>query len=234
VGAVASGTDDRSPKRLAWTILAIVTVVVAFGAVAAARESRQGPRLFAYGTSYLASDVVNEPGWRYIDQFNDALEPSEFHNFAKDGATVQQIAATVEATWRPQDGIVVIDALTNNLYQTRSDPAGAIAEAEPIFRSMLQRLGPLPSIIVVKQGRLSSHDYALFSNELSDATVDAWNAMVDRAVAGLTNVTVVDPNVGWDADAMIYNIHPTNAGEDHIAQMLFATADLPWRPPTNA
>jgi hypothetical protein len=235
VEALASSTDNRSSKRFTRTILAIVMAVVALGAVAAARQSRpQGPRLFAYGTSYLASDVVNEPGWRYIDQFDHALEPSEFHNLANDGATVQQVAATVDATWQPQDAIVVIDALTNNLYQTRSDPAGAIAEAEPIFRSMLQRLGPLPSIIVVKQGRLSSHDYALFSNELSDATVDAWNAMVDRAVAGLPNVTVVDPNVGWDADAMIYNIHPTNAGEDHIAQMLFATAGLPWRPPTNA
>jgi len=213
-------------------LFAIVVVIGAVVAVVVAWNSGpNGPRLYAYGTSYLASDISNEPGRRYIEQFDDGLDASEFHNLAKDGATIQQIAATVDETWKSQRAIVVIDALTNNLYQTRADPEQGIAEAEPIFRSMLERLGPAPTIYVVKQGHLSAHDYALFSDELSDATVDAWNAMVDRAVAGLPNVTVVDPNFGWDADAMIYDVHPTNAGEDHIAQLLFAMAGLTWQAP---
>ena len=73
----------------------------------------------------------------------------------------------------------------------------------------------------------------LFSQELSDATVDAWNTMIDRVVAGLPNVRVVDPNVGWDADTMMYNVHPTDAGEDHIAQQLCAVLGLSWDPPVN-
>ena len=120
---------------------------------------------------------------------------------------------------------MVIDAVTNNLYQTRADPAQGIEAAEPVFRVDARAARtPFRSIIIVKQGRLSAHDYALFDNELSDATVDAWNAMIDRVVAGLPNVEIVDPNVGWDADTMIYNVHPTDAGEDHIAQLLCAAA----------
>ncbi len=142
---------------------------------------------------------------------------------------MEQVAATVQDTWRSRPAIVVIDAVTNNLYQTRDDPEQGIEAAEPVFRSMLQRLGLVPMIIVVKQGHLSAHDYALFSQELSDATVDAWNAMIDRVVAGLPNVHVVDPNVGWDADTMMYNVHPTDAGEDHIAQQLCAVLGLSWR-----
>ena len=192
-----------------------------------------GLPLYAYGTSYLADDTVNTPGRRYIEQFNDELRPTEFHNFGKDGATIQQVAASVVDTWRSRPAIVVIDAVTNNLYQTRTDPKQGIAGAEPVFRSMLERLGPEPTIIVVKQGRLSAHDYALFSHELSDATVDAWNAMIDRAVRGLPNVRVVDPNQGWNADTMMYNLHPTDAGEDHIAQLVYAAAGLSWKPPVN-
>ncbi len=198
--------------------------------------SESGPPklpLYAYGTSYLADDTMNTPGRRYIEQFNDALRPSEFHNFGKNGATVQQVAFAVEATWRPRSTIVVVDALTNNLYQTRANPQQGIAQAEPVFRSMLERLGSLPTIIVVKQGRLSAHDYALYSHELSDATVDAWNAMIDRVVVGLPNVRVVDPNWGWDANTMIENLHPTDAGEDHIAQLVFAAAGLSWQPPVH-
>jgi hypothetical protein len=189
------------------------------------------PPLYAYGTSYLADDTVNTPGRRYIEQLNDALRPSEFHNFGKNGATVQQVAFSVEVSWRSRWSVVVIDALTNNLYQTRADPQQGIVEAEPVFKSMLERLGPLPTIIVVKQGRLSAHDYALFSHELSDATVDAWNAMIGRVVAGLPNVQVVDPNQAWDADTMMYNLHPTDAGEDHIAQLVCTAAGLSWEPP---
>jgi hypothetical protein len=189
--------------------------------------------LYAYGTSYLAADIVNSPGRRYIVQFGQALRPSRFHNLAKSGATVQEVAATVESTWKPQKAIVVIDALTNNLYQTRGHTAEGIADAEPVFKSMLQRLGPTPSIIIVKQGYLSAHDYALFDDLISDATVDAWNAMIDRAVAGLSNVRVIDPNVGWDPNTMIFNVHPTDAGEDHIAQQLCALTGLVWQPPTN-
>jgi hypothetical protein len=192
-----------------------------------------GPPLYAYGTSYLADDTVNSPGRRYIEQLNDALRPVEFHNFGKNGATVQQVAFAIEATWRARQSIVVIDALTNSLYQTRADPQHGIAEAEPVFRSMLDRLGPLPTIIVVKQGRLSAHDYALFDHEFSDATVDAWNSMIDRVVAGRPTVRVVDPNQGWDANTMIDNLHPTDAGEDHIAQLVFAAVGLSWRPPVS-
>ncbi len=214
--------------------LAVVLVVAALGAIAAGRDTRPlGPSLYAYGTSYLAEDVVNSPGRRYIHQFDDALQPPRFLNLAKSGATVQDIAATVDSTWKPRKAIVVIDAVTNNLYQTRTNPTQGIADAEPAFKSMLQRLGPMPSVIVVKQGHLSSHDYALFDNMISDATVDAWNAMIDRAVAGHPNVRVVDPNVGWNPDTMIHNVHPTDAGEDHIAQLLCAAAGLAWRPPTN-
>jgi hypothetical protein len=187
--------------------------------------------LYAYGTSYLADDTVNTPGRRYIHQFRNLLQPSEFHNFGQNGATVQQIALAVEATWRAQPSIVVIDALTNNLYQSRGNTGQGILAAEPVFRSMLERLGPEPSIIVVKQGHLAANDYAIFSYELSDLTVDAWNAMIDRAVAGLPNVRVVDPNEGWDADTMMYHLHPTDAGEDHIAQLLCAATGLTWRPP---
>lgn len=213
--------------------LAIALVLAAIGAIAAGSDTRPpGPSLYAYGTSYLAQDVVNSPGRRYIDQFHDALG-WPFHNVAKSGATVQDIAATVERTWKPRQAIVVIDAVTNNLWQTRTNPAQGIADAEPVFRSMLQRLGPMPSIIVVKQGHLSAHDYALFDNLLSDATVDAWNAMIDRSVAGLGNVRVVDPNVGWDPGTMINNVHPTDAGEDHIAQLLCAATGVPWQPPAN-
>jgi predicted RNA-binding Zn ribbon-like protein len=214
--------------------LALVLVLGAIGVVAARRDTGpSGPTLYAYGTSYLAADVVNSPGRRYIDQFDDKLQPSQFQNLAKSGATVQDIAATVDRTWKPRQAIVVIDAVTNNLYQTRTNPAQGIADAEPVFKSMLQRLGPMPSIIVVKQGHLSAHDYALFDDLLSDATVDAWNAMIDRDVAGLPNVRVVDPNVGWDPNTMINNVHPTDAGEDHIAQQLCAASGLPWRLPNN-
>ena len=73
---------------------------------------------------------------------------------------MQQIAATVEATWQPQDAIVVIDALTNNLYQTRTDPAGGIAEAEPIFKSMLQRLGIEKSEFSTSKGTMRGLELA--------------------------------------------------------------------------
>jgi len=230
---VSNRNETRRSTKVLGKGIAIALALAALGVIAAARDTRPAsPSLYAYGTSYLAQDVVNSPGRRYIDQYHDALG-WQFHNLAKSGATVQDIAATVDATWKPRQAIVVIDAVTNNLYQTRTNPAQGIADAEPVFKSMLQRLGPTPSIIVVKQGHLSAHDYALFNNLLSDATVDAWNAMIDRAVAGLHNVRVVDPNFGWDPNTMINNVHPTDAGEDHIAQLLCAATGIPWKPPTN-
>ena len=213
-------------------IIGAVGTVAIVATRSSAEPDAPRPALYAYGTSYLADDTVNTPGRRYIEQLNDTLKPSEFHNFGKDGATIQQIAASVDDTWRPRHAIVVIDSVTNNLYQTRANPEQGIAEAQPIFRSMLERLGPLPTIIVVKQGHLSEHDYARFSHELSDATVDAWNAMLDRVTAGFSNVTVVDPNRGWDPTTMIFNLHPTDPGEDHIAQLLYAALGLPHEPPT--
>ena len=232
---VGDRTGNRSSFRLVATVLGIVLVVGVLAAVAVDRDSGvQGSSLYAYGTSYLASDIVNTPGRRYIDQFDDALRPSQFHNLAKNGATVQQIAATIDETWRSQQALVVIDAVTNNLYQSRANTARGIADVEPAFASMLDRLGSQPSVIIVKQGRFSAHDYALFDNQMSDATVDVWNAMIDRVAAGRPNVRVVDPNIGWDANTMIYNLHPTDAGEDHIAQLVFAATGLPWRQPDNA
>lgn len=232
---VGERTGYRSSFRLVASVVLVVLVVGILAAVAVDRDSGiHGSSLYAYGTSYLASDITNSPGRRYIDQFDDALRPSQFHNLAKDGATVQQIATTVDETWRPQQALVVIDAVTNNLYQSRANTAQGIADAEPVFASMLDRLGSRPSVIIVKQGRLSAHDYALFDNQLSDASVDAWNAMIDRVAAGRSNVRVVDPNVGWDPNTMIYNLHPTDAGEDHIAQLVFAATGLAWRQPDNA
>jgi len=216
-----------------WKILAVIVVLGVLGTIAIIYVRRQGPALYAYGTSYLADDTMNTPGRRYIEQLNDALDPSEFHNFGKNGATVQQVATSVEDTWTSRHAIVVIDALTNNLYQTLNDPERGIAGAEPVFRSMLDRLGPIPSVVVVKQGYLSAHDYALFDHRMSNATVDAWNAMIDRAVDGRRNVKVVDPNIGWNAEVMMSNVHPTDAGEDHIAQLLFAAVGLTWRPAVN-
>jgi hypothetical protein len=234
VEVLARPAGKRPSIPLVWKLLAIVLTLGALGLVASESGARgHAPALYAYGTSYLAGDIVNTPGRRYIDQLNDALHPSEFHNFGKDGATVEQVAAAVQDTWKSQSAIVVIDAVTNNLYQTRDDPEQGIAAAEPVFRSMLQRLGFVPEVIVVKQGHLSSHDYALYSQELSDATVDAWNAMIDRVVAGLPNVRVVDPNVGWNAETMMYNVHPTDAGEDHIAQLLCAALGLRWESPVS-
>jgi hypothetical protein len=238
-------SEEIPMKRITSILFVAVTVLGACGAPGTATSGPlgtmatvsdagpTGPPLYAYGTSYLADDTVNTPGRRYIEQFNDALRPSEFHNFGQNGATVQQVALSVEATWRSRWTIVVIDAVTNNLYQTRANPQQGIADAEPVFRSMLERLGHEALIIVVKQGRLSAHDYALFSHELSNATVDAWNAMIDRVVEGLPNVQVVDPNQGWDANTMMYNVHPTDAGEDHIAQLLCAAAGLSWEPPVS-
>jgi len=232
--SVVSGNGTRSSVSVLGKGLAVALAFAALGAIAAGRDTRPaGPSLYAYGTSYLAQDISNSSGRRYIDQFHDALG-WPFHNLAKSGATVQDIAATIDRTWKPRRAMVVIDAVTNNLYQTRTNPAKGIADAEPVFRSMLQRLGPMPSIIVVKQGHLSSPDYALFDNVLSDATVDAWNAMIDRSVAGIPNVRVVDPNVGWDPNTMIHNVHPTDAGEDHIAQQLCAVNGLAWQPPSDA
>jgi hypothetical protein len=231
---VPGGSERRRSASFLGMCLVLAVILGGLGVIAAGRDTRPpGPTLYAYGTSYLAQDVSNSPGRRYIDQFDNAARPSHLHNLAKSGATVQDIAATVDRTWKPRQAIVVIDAVTNNLYQTRTDPARGIADAEPVFKSMLQRLGPLPSIIVVKQGHLSSHDYSLFDDYLSDATVDAWNAMIDRAVAGFPNVRVVDPNVGWDPETMMHNVHPTDAGEDHIARLLCAATGLPWRPPDN-
>ena len=94
------------------------------------------------------------------------------------------------------------------------------------MRAMLVRLGAVPTIIVVKQPHFSTRDQELFSGQLPNSIVDQWNAMIDRTVAGLPNIKVVDPNVGWDADTMMTNLHPNDLGEDHIAQQLFTTLGL--------
>ena len=170
------------------------------------------------------------PGRRYIDQLTTALHPSEFHNLARTAqpwnrsqrpSMTRGIPARDRGD-RCRDEQPLPDPRRPGARNRRGRTDLQVDAAAARIRSL---------VIVVKQGHLSEHDYALFRQELSDATVDAWNAMVDRAVAGLPNVTVVDPNFGWDADAMIYDVHPTNAGEDHIAQLLFATAGLPWHPP---
>ena len=69
------------------------------------------------------------------------------------------------------------------------------------------------------QGYFSGHDNELTNGQLPDATVDQWNSMVNRVVAGLPNVRIIDPNKGWDADRMMTNFHPNDVGEDHIAQL---------------
>ncbi len=209
------------------TIVAIAVVLGAFGLALVGNRTSRGPALYAYGTSYLASDVVNTPGKRYIEQFDRALQPSEFHNYGKDGATIQDVAASIDATWRSQPAIVVLDALTNSMFQTRTDPNSGIQASEPVFRSMLDRLGRVATIFVVKQGYPPESDYALYDHSLSNATVDAWNAMVDRAAVGLPNVRVIETNRGWDAATMMQTLHPTDAGEHHIAQLLVAADGLP-------
>ena len=169
--------------------------------------SESGPPrlpLYAYGTSYLADDTMNTPGRRYIEQFNDELRPSEFHNFGKNGATVQQVAFAVEATWRPR----------------RDDRGGRCTHEQPVpdtRRSGARHRGgraglqidaratrALPTIIVVKQGRLSAHDYASVQSRAlrrHRRCLERHDRPSRRRV--FPNVRVVDPNSGWNADTMI-------------------------------
>jgi hypothetical protein len=214
--------------------VSIAVLLGAFGLAFVGSRSSHGPPLYAYGTSYLASDIVNTPGTRYIEQFRRALQPSEFHNFGKDGATIEDVSASIDSTWHSQPAIVVVDALTNSMFQTRTATASGIEESEPVFRSMIDRLGRDATIFVVKQGYLPESDYELFNHSLSNDTIDAWNAMVDRVTAGVPNVRVIETNQGWNPATMMEKLHPTDAGESHIAQQLFAADRLPdaseWTP----
>jgi GDSL-like Lipase/Acylhydrolase family len=231
VGGLRNRAENQFRVASVRKVLAIVLALGALGTVATGDTGRHGPPLYAYGTSYLADDTTNTAGHRYIEQLSAALRPSEFHNFGKNGATVDQVADSVDATWRARHAIVVVDALTNSLVQTRADPSDGIAEAEPVFRSMLERFGPAATVLVVKQGYFSAEDYAIINHEMSDATVDAWNAMIDRAAVGLSNVHVIDPNALWDANTMMTSFHPNDSGQNHIAQLLFQAAGLAWKAP---
>ena len=103
VEGVVGHTDKKPSIPFVWKLLTIGLILGAVGFVASDSNARpHALPLYAYGTSYLAGDTVNTPGRRYIDQLNRALHPSEFHNFGKDGATVEQVAATVQDTWRSQ------------------------------------------------------------------------------------------------------------------------------------
>ena len=54
----------------AWQAPAIVLILATVAAIAVAFWTRSDrTSLYAYGTSYLAGDIVNTPGRRYIDQF---------------------------------------------------------------------------------------------------------------------------------------------------------------------
>jgi len=233
LGSPAENLSTVTRGRRLPAGLVLVVLVATFAAFSSNNHSNtteHGPPLYAYGTSYLADDTRNSPGRRYIEQVNDALRPAEFHNFGKNGATLEDVAAQVNATWSARRAIVVIDALTNSIVRTTNDTDEAVASAEQLFRSMLDRLGSEATIVIVKQGRLSAHDYALFHDQVSDETVDAWNAMVDRVGAGRPNVRIVDPNAWWDPDTMMIDFHPTDAGEDHIAQLVLRSLGLPATP----
>jgi len=208
-------------------VVSIAVLLGAFGFAVVRSRSSHSPPLYAYGTSYLASDTVNTPGTRYIEQYQHALQPSEFHNFGKDGATIEDVAASIDSTWHSQSAIVVIDALTNSMFLTRTATQAGIQASEPVFRSMINRLGRVATILVVKQGYPPESDYELYDYSLSNATIDAWNSMVDRATAGLPNVRVIDTNQGWNPSTMMEHLHPTDAGEAHIAGQLVAADGVP-------
>jgi hypothetical protein len=223
----STGRRERGHGTTVGIVVSIAVLCGAFGLALVGSRSSHGLPLYAYGTSYLASDIVNTPGKRYIEQFQQALQPSEFHNFAKDGATIEDVATSIDSTWHSQRAIVVVDALTNSMFQTRTATDLGIEASEPVFRSMINRLGRVATILVVKQGYPSESDYELFDHSVSNATVDAWNAMVDRATAGVPNVRVIETNQGWDPSTMMEKLHPTDAGEDHIARQLVAEDGLP-------
>lgn len=80
-----------------------------------------------------------------------------------------------------------------------------------------------PAILVVREPLIPT---------VTQNDVDTVNACIDKAVAGITHVRLVDTRVGWDPTTMIGpdNVHPNDRGSAHVADRVVETLlSLPWR-----
>lgn len=107
----------------------------------------------------------------------------------------------------------------NHTIQVRPAGNAAASGSGPLFEYVARPAATPPRVVVMRGVYLPS-----YPEGVSDATYDAYNAIIDSVAAEFANVAVCDAAVGWDPATMVGSdgIHANGRGHAHLAGALEA------------
>lgn len=208
---------------LALTAAALTSVAAARPPAASAQGCVQNHgTLVAYGHSYLHSPQIGGAKASYVSLAAGALGMQAVIR-AVDHATTQvteQLIRQGPTRWVPGSAdLVVIDSAINDI-QTKVPVPQWTASLRRSLETFVAR--PVPTILLVRPLRV-----ARIGHPGSDPKVIAAYAAAQSAVAAqFSAVRIVDASAGWQTrtDLGPDGVHPTPAGEAHLAEALVGAA----------
>lgn len=178
--------------------------------------------LVAYGHSYLHSPGIGGAKASYVTLAAGALGMQPVIR-AVDHATTQvteQLILSGPTRWIPGSAeLVVIDSGINDIQQ-RLPTARWTASLRESLEAFVAP--PVPTILLVRPLRV-----ARIGHPGADPKVIAAYAAAQSAVAAqFSAVRIVDASAGWQTrtDLSTDGVHPTPAGEAHLAEALVGAA----------
>jgi lysophospholipase L1-like esterase len=219
--------------RTRSTIVVLVLTAAALSAAAMARppaasaQSCAQPHgtLVAYGHSYLHSPAIGGAKESYVSLAAGALGMQPVIR-AVDHATSEVTERLIESgptRWVPGSAeLVVIDSGINDILA--KEPT---AQWTASLRRSLEAFvaPPVPAVLLVRPLRV-----ARIGHPGSDPAVIAAYAAAQSAVAAqFSAVRIVDASAGWQTrtDLGPDGVHPTPAGEAHLAEALVGNVRSP-------
>lgn len=196
--------------------------IVANPPIASAHECpRPTGELVAYGHSYLHSPEIGGASASYVTIAAHALGMIPAIR-AVNGYAAVDVASLVRGgptRWVPGSAhVVLIDSAINDIV--RSVPTGVWTGA---LRRMLRMLSsaPAPVILLVVPLRVSQPGHPGRNPMVIAAYVNAQR----RVARDFPTVHLVDASVGWNpsVDISSEGVHPTQAGERHLAEAVQRT-----------
>lgn len=186
----------------------------------------RGPRLAAYGHSWVAGEGATTPAYGFVQQVAAAVGAVPLDR-AVGGSSTRDTAVLVGRDGPPAADLYLLMA---GLNDARLD--GLEAAALRVYESALQALlgafraaSPGAPVVMVQQPPLLDYSGYPPHNHGSDAALSAHNRILCRVAAagGGTVVTIA----GWDPAAMldVDAVHPNDAGHAVIAASVLAVLD---------
>lgn len=167
------------------------------------------------------------------DSFEVLVDGAVYTTFSTHLQGLSSSASGAARNWVPM--VIPLVGLTDTTHTVavRSLNNATLTGTGPFVDYLGYHSATPPTIVVMKVARITAAGYAGGGAGATDATVDAYNQVIDEVVAlaathGLTNVLVCDPRPGWDPATMLGSdgMHPNARGHAHLAAALARTLAL--------